>query len=184
MLDKMLETMRRVGEEATEGEPALGDYVLATKYSDGDPCDGFCVGVVRSMSVQGRYVVTDNDGKVLGLANGFRRAEKIVRPEGDALVAMFSEVSDRPGPSLWDHLRAVRAIRSAEREEFNRNTHAEVVAVLEASVHARDAISNYESAGQVPGVLGSFARKGMGGALADLNGTLKALGKAVERESK
>jgi hypothetical protein len=84
----------------------IGDYVLATKYSDGDPQDHFCVGFLARIDGD-RYIVVDRDGVVVR-PNGFRRAEKITTDEGDRLVAMFPEIGDRPGPSLWAHLYRMR----------------------------------------------------------------------------
>lgn len=85
----------------------IGEYVLATKYDDGDPCDHFFVGFVSEYTWHDRYIVVDNDGKS-ARANGFRRAEVITKEEGHALVAKFPEIGDRPGKSLWWHLNDIR----------------------------------------------------------------------------
>ena len=82
-------------------------YVLATKYSGGDPCDHFFVGFVSGFTRHGRYLVTDGEGKIQR-QNGFRRAEKITEEEGRQLVGLFARISDKPGPSLWDHLAEIR----------------------------------------------------------------------------
>jgi hypothetical protein len=82
-------------------------YVLATKYSDGDPRDHFCVGFIESYLPNGRYIVVDNYGESYR-ASGFRRAEKITKEEGDALVAIFNDISDQHGPSLWSHLLRIK----------------------------------------------------------------------------
>ena len=91
--------------------PGVGDYVLATKYADGDPCDHFCVGFVQSVTEDRnndrRYNVVDDKGMSFR-ANGFRRAEKITKEEGHRLVDLFAEIGDRPGPSLWTHLHQIR----------------------------------------------------------------------------
>jgi hypothetical protein len=93
---------------AMRGSPlAVGEYVLATKYDDGDPCDHFFVGFVSGYTHHGRYLVVDNDGRSQR-ANGFRRAERITAEEGSALVAMFPDIGDKPGPSLWWHLDRIR----------------------------------------------------------------------------
>ena len=84
-----------------------GDYVLATKYSDGDPMDQFYVGFVAEVLPNGRHIVTDANG-ISQRANGFRRAEKITQAEGAALCAMIPHISDQPGPSLWAHLERIR----------------------------------------------------------------------------
>lgn len=85
----------------------VGDYVLATKYSDGDPCDHFYVGFVSGYTHHGRYLIVDNEGKNQR-ANGFRRVEKITHEEGAALVALMPQIGDRRGKSLWWHLGKIR----------------------------------------------------------------------------
>lgn len=52
-----------------------GDYVLATKYSDGDFGDQWCVGAY-SHAESGRHYVIDDNGKQFRM-NGFRYARKI-----------------------------------------------------------------------------------------------------------
>lgn len=56
-----------------------GNYVLATKWGDGDPQDEFCIGFFdryeRPTSLSGRYFVLDDKGSQFR-ANGFRRCEK------------------------------------------------------------------------------------------------------------
>jgi hypothetical protein len=89
---------------------AIGDYVLATKYSDGDPCDHFCVGFVKEIITTHsphRYDVVDSDGKSFR-GNGFRKASKITQQEGEILVNMFPIIGDKPGRSIWWHLRQIR----------------------------------------------------------------------------
>jgi signal peptidase I len=95
-----------------------GDYVLATKYSDGDPRDHFCVGFFRGMLVDwdgrvtDRYLVEDISGRLFR-ESGFRRCERIQRRTGDILVAAFPLIGNRPGRSLWywrRHLRELQAL--------------------------------------------------------------------------
>ena len=86
--------------------PAAGDYVLATKYEDGDPGDHFYVGFVRGRTWHGRFDITDGDGN-LARGNGFRRAEVISREEGDWLVARLAEI-EKSGVSVWAHLKDYR----------------------------------------------------------------------------
>lgn len=76
-----------------------GDYVLATKYSDGDPCDHFSIGFFRC-KLDDRYLVEDDKGQLFR-ASGFRRCERISRRVGDALVAAIPLIGDIPGKSLW-----------------------------------------------------------------------------------
>lgn len=85
----------------------VGDYVLATKYSDGDPMDHFCVGFVSEYTHHHRYMIVDNDGNNQR-HNGFRRVEKITQDEGRQLVELMPAIGDRRGPSLWWHLAKIR----------------------------------------------------------------------------
>jgi hypothetical protein len=92
-----------------------GDYVLATKFADGDPCDQFCVGfVTRINDIDGRVFVVNGDG-VSFRANGFRRAEVISPEEGAAIVAAMPQFCDKPGPSLWKRLQGIRAAKDGEK---------------------------------------------------------------------
>lgn len=84
--------------------PALvrGDYVLATKYRDGDPGDHFAVGFYdRAIGddLDRRHVVTDSAG-VPFRANGFRRVERISEERGRWLIERFGEI-ERAGRSVW-----------------------------------------------------------------------------------
>jgi len=88
--------------------PALreGDYVLATKYSDGDPGDHYCVGYLQEIMDhfgEARYVVVDNSG-VPFRANGFRRAKRISHERGVWLIARFPEI-EQGRRSLWGWVR-------------------------------------------------------------------------------
>lgn len=77
----------------------IGDYVLATKWRDGDPCDSFCVGFFSGM-LEDRFLVVNNYG-TLFRASGFRRCEKISHHVGEVLCKAMRIISDRPGRSLW-----------------------------------------------------------------------------------
>lgn len=85
----------------------VGDYVLATKYDDGDPCDHFYVGFVSGYTWHKRYLIVDNDGNNQR-GNGFRRAERITTDEGRQLVLMMPNIGDIHGPSVWWHLAKIR----------------------------------------------------------------------------
>ena len=94
-----------------------GDYVLATKYSDGDPGDQWAVGFYdRPLQVghETRHLVVDNDGNQFR-RNGFRRVEKISPARGEFIVSHEEEIeaswpSYRPRKkgcrSLWGWKRA------------------------------------------------------------------------------
>lgn len=93
-----------------------GDYVLATKYEDGDPGDQFAVGFFAGMLAKvggDRYLVVDDRGRQFR-GNGFRRCEKISKERGQWLVAHMQEIEasmsefrydeygTRHGRSVWD----------------------------------------------------------------------------------
>lgn len=100
-----------------------GDYVLATKYCDGDPGDQYCVGFFdETYDHYGttRFLVKDNDGKQFR-GNGFRRCEPITDTEGRWLIARFEqfkplwveegengEDDKMCGKSVWDWLAECR----------------------------------------------------------------------------
>lgn len=84
-----------------------GDYVLATKYSDGDPGDHWALGFFDSMLPkvsENRYMVIDNEGNQLR-GNGFRRIGKISRMRGEWLLRN-KEVVEGSRISLWFWHRA------------------------------------------------------------------------------
>lgn len=98
-----------------------GDYVLATKYSDGDPGDGYAVGFYDRLldKVGGvtRHLVIDGEGKQFR-GNGFRRVEPISGAEGRWLIQHFPEFKPLEmdvetealtGKSVWDWLADARA---------------------------------------------------------------------------
>lgn len=84
-------------------KPKVGDYVLATRWSDGSPMDKFCIGFVSEIR-NGRYIVGSKDVQ----ADSYRRAEKITADEGRRLCWHSIEIENVPGRSLWEHLRILR----------------------------------------------------------------------------
>jgi hypothetical protein len=73
-----------------------GDYVLATKYSDGDPGDHFVVGFYDRQMEQYkapdiRHMIHDGEGKQFR-ANGFRRVAKISSERGRFIVNNMKEI--------------------------------------------------------------------------------------------
>lgn len=112
-------TCRRCLKVAGHPIPAVlkGDYVLATKYSDGDPGDHWCVGWYDRPLLPDRHIVVDSAGKPFR-ANGFRHVTKIVRGEGLWMIehipeiekTMFETVEDpdgterRTGRSVYEWL--------------------------------------------------------------------------------
>ncbi len=79
-----------------------GDYVLATKYQDGDPGDHFAVGFFGYTIGKEpflRYIVIDNEGNPFR-ANGFRRIKKISHDRGVWLIKHFKEI-EMSSHSVW-----------------------------------------------------------------------------------
>lgn len=79
-----------------------GDYVLATKYKDGDPKDHFCVGFFESMTWHNRYNIINSNGEFFR-GNGFRRAQKITQEVGKMIVDNI-QVIEQSNVSVWDWL--------------------------------------------------------------------------------
>ena len=102
----------------------IGDYVLATKWGDGDPGDqfaiGFYAGTLASVTTV-RHMVQDTDGKQFR-GNGFRRCESITQEEGAWMLAQMpnfrpleyldedDDMDDEryDGKSVWDWLAECR----------------------------------------------------------------------------
>lgn len=98
-------------DERMSEELNKGDYVLATKYGDGDPGDQFSIGFYDRFQ-DGRHYVVDGDGKQFR-GNGFRRCERIAREVGEWLVtyASFLEASQAGRPiqlNIWGLIDSVR----------------------------------------------------------------------------
>lgn len=101
-----------------------GDYVLATKYFDGDTGDQYVIGFYECALDYDppRHKIVDNDGKQFR-ANGFRRVEKITEAEGrwmidngfiDLPLSSVVETGDPDDPerledTVWDFLATCRA---------------------------------------------------------------------------
>lgn len=79
-----------------------GDYVLATKYVDGDPQDHWCVGWYQGKTNHStpRFDVVDDNGKLFR-GNGFRRVEKITAVQGKYLIEDNKDRIEKSGKSLW-----------------------------------------------------------------------------------
>ena len=91
----------------------VGDYVLATKYSDGDPGDhwvvGFFDGITASHYDPPRYNVVDSDGNQFR-GNGFRRV-KTIKPEVGEFLLRHAEKICGSGKSVWHFARMSKAKR-------------------------------------------------------------------------
>ena len=89
------------------GKVKAGDYVVATKFSDGDLSDHWCVGVY-DRTERGRHYVKDLDGGQFRL-NGFRRVQRITEQEGRWLleVAHRLEGVASGAASVWSLLASM-----------------------------------------------------------------------------
>lgn len=90
--------------------PQKGDYVLATKWSDGSPGDQWCIGFYDrcdaedwppASRIDPRHYVVDSNGRQFR-HNGFRRVKKISLKRGAFILAHADEIDANPyGRSLW-----------------------------------------------------------------------------------
>lgn len=82
-----------------------GDYVLATKYQDGDPRDHWCVGFYNGQTEHAtpRHGIVDSSGKLFR-GNGFRRVKRI-SPERGAWMLKHAEDIELSGKSVWRFAR-------------------------------------------------------------------------------
>ena len=100
----------------------IGDYVLATKYSDGDPGDhwavGFFAGVTSPHYDPPRYDVVDSDG-ISFRGNGFRRVKRIKSDLGEFLLRHAERIRGS-GKSVWHFARMSKAKRSNIDNEFEQ----------------------------------------------------------------
>jgi hypothetical protein len=92
--------------------PAVGDYVLATKYSDGDPGDGWALGFYAGPlggtdnGLPVRHMVVDGKGENIR-GNGFRRVERIRKDVGRWLLTIAAKQLEQSPPgtvNLWTML--------------------------------------------------------------------------------
>lgn len=101
----------------TQAPVTKGDYVVATKYADGDPGDQFCVGFYDGSfehAGQTRHLVIDSEGKNFR-HNGFRRVARVGKERGQWMVSHLEhieEMKDRFSvwhwwQAPWRELRAI-----------------------------------------------------------------------------
>jgi hypothetical protein len=84
------------------GMPDKGDYVLATKFNDGDPGDNWAVGFY-DREENGRHFVVDSTGSQLR-HSGFRRAGRITTEYGNWLLGVAAKILEQSPPgtvNLW-----------------------------------------------------------------------------------
>ncbi|HET7896446.1 MAG TPA: hypothetical protein VFL47_02215 [Flavisolibacter sp.] len=77
-----------------------GDYVIATKYDDGDPKDHFAVGFFDSMTWHNRYNIVTSEGELFR-GNGFRKAKKISQEVGAKIVSHIKDI-EQNDKSVWE----------------------------------------------------------------------------------
>jgi hypothetical protein len=81
--------------------PQIGDYVLATKWSDGDPGDPWAIGFYAGVEFGDRHMVKDSTGKNIR-PNGYRRVGRITADIGAWLLANADTLERAPGKiNLW-----------------------------------------------------------------------------------
>jgi len=82
--------------------PDVGDYVLATKYTDGDPGDAWALGFYDGVR-GGRHYVKDSQGRQIR-GNGYRRVAAIRPDVGRWLMEVAAPHLERCPPgtvNLW-----------------------------------------------------------------------------------
>lgn len=98
-----------------------GDYVLATKYADGDPHDQFCIGFYHGSYDhfgETRYLVVDSDGQQFR-RNGFRRVARVGGKRGAWMVEHLSYIEKMQDRfSVWHWWQAPwRELANVPRED-------------------------------------------------------------------
>lgn len=104
----------------------FGDYVLATKYGDGDPGDQWCIGFFAGTTpTSNRFLVVDSDGKSFR-HSGFRRCERIPPMCGKVILEAGDFIGGigRSPKSLWywkrNWKKLADIIRSVHLCDINR----------------------------------------------------------------
>lgn len=98
---------RELMEEQAIDLPPIGAYVLATKYSDGDPGDAWALGFYDGVrDDQGRHYVKNSKGEQIR-GNGYRRVRAIRPDVGRWLLEVAAPHLERCPPgtvNLWTML--------------------------------------------------------------------------------
>jgi hypothetical protein len=89
------------------GALTIGDYVLATKWSDGLGREPFEIGFYAGHS-KDRFLVTDSEGKCMR-PSGYRRCEKISKRVGHALVKHI-DLIEKSDYSVWFYRRRIKTL--------------------------------------------------------------------------
>ena len=104
-LDVVFINFNNSEEEVMDSEIPIGSYVLATKYSDGDPGDAWAVGFYDGFRNKRHYVL-DADGNQIR-HGGYRMAGVIAAPVGKWLLSVAAaplEMSPPGSVDLWKML--------------------------------------------------------------------------------
>lgn len=83
----------------------VGQYVLVSKWSDGNSKDPWGVGFYKSTENE-RHFIADNDGNLIRV-NGFRRMKKISANEGEYFINNGVDI-EISGMSIWKILKQYR----------------------------------------------------------------------------
>jgi len=93
---------------------SLGDYVLASKWSDGKLCDPWSIGILSEIVYvydKPRYLIADLDGNLIS-ETMHRRAERISPTVGDELLILNKKHDwefNCPMRSIWGMKKMVSA---------------------------------------------------------------------------
>jgi hypothetical protein len=131
------DTLAQMTAPTAAAVPDVGDYVLATKYTDGDPGDAWALGFYDGVR-GGRHYVKDSQGRQIR-GNGYRRVAAIRPDVGRWLMEVAAPHLERcpPGtvnlwamltPSAFD-LAAAPAAQAAKPEPAQRLTDEQVNAL-------------------------------------------------------
>lgn len=116
--------MNAIMQTDDQGRPlSKGDYVLATKYEDGDPGDAWAVGFYSEPGPPSldrpRYRVTHADGSIIYGPNGFRRIRRGLRADVGAWLIKNADALQRSPPgsiNLWTMLTARAFVDDSENQ--------------------------------------------------------------------
>ena len=87
----------------------VGDYVLATRWSDGDSQDPWCVGFYAGVSETGSHVVSYGDG----LSRTFRKVKKISKARGDFIIKNKPAIERMNKSLLWWSSVSMKSVEGA-----------------------------------------------------------------------
>jgi hypothetical protein len=99
--------------------PSIGDYVLATKWQDGNSKDHWHVGYF-SKEDQGRYFVNDSNGKCVR-PSGFRKCQKIHPAIGAYLIENSDAISSIK-LDLWEYIQSHVHNTAIENWDYDHGT--------------------------------------------------------------